>query len=68
MHKTIEGIYEDGKITLRETPELTKSKVIVTFLEEINGLKVFTRIPDIFRNPVKVSELKKFSREELHER
>ena len=68
MHKTIEGIYEDGKITLRETPELTKSKVIVTFLEEINGLKVFTRIPDIFRNPVKVSELKKFSREELHKR
>lgn len=68
MYKTIEGIYEDGKITLKEIPELKKSKVIVTFLGETNGLKVFTNIPDVFRNPVKVSKLKKFSREELHER
>jgi len=68
MHKTIEGIYEDGKIKLKETPELKKSKVIVTFLEETTGLKVFTSIPGIFRKPVRVSELKKFSREELHER
>ena len=48
MHKTIEGIYEDGKIKLKETPELKKSKVIVTFLEETTGLKVFTSIPGIF--------------------
>ena len=68
MNKTIEGIYEDGKIKLKETPEFKKSKVLVTFIEETNGLKVFRIIPDIFKNPIKVSEIKKFSKEELHER
>lgn len=68
MQKTIEGIYEGGKIKLKETPEFKKSKVMVTFIEETNGLKVFRIIPAIFKNPIKVSEIKKFSKEELHER
>jgi len=41
---------------------------MVTFLEEVNGLKIFTSIPEVFKNPVRVSELRKFNREELHER
>lgn len=68
MYKTVEGIYEDGKIMLKEKPRLKKSRVMVTFLEEGNGLKIFTRIPDVFKNPIRVSEIKKFSRDELHER
>jgi hypothetical protein len=36
MYKTVEGIYEDGKITLMETPQVNgKKKVMVTFLEDI---------------------------------
>jgi len=31
-------------------------------------LKTFTSLPDVFMNPVKVSEIKKLSREALHER
>ncbi len=68
MHKTIEGIYENGKITLKENPIIKKSKVEVTFLDENEGLKLFTKLPDIFINPVKVSQVKKINREELHER
>ncbi len=68
MHKTIEGVYEDGKIILKEIPEFKKSKVMVTFVEETDGHKVFRIIPDIFKNPLKVSQIKKFSKEELHER
>jgi len=68
MYKTIGGIYEDGKIILEEKPRIKKSKVIVTFLDQIGGLRIFTKIPNIFKNPVKVPELKKFKREALHER
>lgn len=68
MLKTIEGIYEDGNIKLQEKPGLKKAKVIVTFLEESNGGMIVTSIPDAFINPVRVSHIKKFSREELHER
>ncbi|GJQ50987.1 MAG: hypothetical protein HKUEN01_33730 [Candidatus Kuenenia stuttgartiensis] len=68
MLKTIEGIYEDGNIKLQEKPGLKKSKVIVTFLEERNGGPIVTSIPDAFINPVRVSRIKKFSREELQER
>ena len=41
---------------------------MVTFLEEIKRLKIFRDIPEIFKNPVKVSVLRKIPREELHER
>jgi hypothetical protein len=37
MYQTVEGIYENGKITLTETPVANgKQKVLVTFLESIS--------------------------------
>ena len=67
MYKTIEGVYEDGKITLKEDCDIKKAKVIVTFLEE-EELKIFKEVPDIFKNPIKVDKFLKFNRSELHER
>jgi hypothetical protein len=68
MLKTIDGIYENGKITLRKKPLMKKAIVEVTFLREIDELKLFRKVPNIFLNPVKVPRIKKISREELHER
>jgi hypothetical protein len=37
MLTTIKGIYNNGKITLEEKPEVTQpTKVLVTFVEEVN--------------------------------
>ena len=34
-HKTVEGIYRDGKVELLETPsDVDESRVLVTFLQE----------------------------------
>lgn len=68
MYKTIDGIYENGKIMLRKKPLMKKAIVEVTFLREIDKLKLFKKVPDIFLNPIKVSRIKKISREELHEK
>ena len=68
MHKIIDGIYENGKIKLKEKPVMKKARVEVKFLHEISELKLFKKVPDIFLNPVRVSHIKKMSREELHER
>ena len=69
MYKTLEGIYENGKITLNEKPEIDikKSKVIVTFLNKTDELKKFT-IPHICKEPLEIKKVKTFSREELHNR
>jgi len=68
MYKTIDGIYEDGKIILKEKPLMKKAKVEVTFLHEIDELKLFKKVPDIFLNPIKVSRIRRIAREELHAR
>ena len=68
MYKSIDGIYENGKITLKEKPLMKKAIVEVTFLGEIDELKLFKKVPDIFLHPIKVSRIKKINREELHER
>ena len=68
MHKTIDGIYEKGKITLKEKPLMKKAIVKVTFLHEIDELKLFKKVPDIVLNPVRVPHIKKISKKELHER
>lgn len=68
MHTTIDGIYEDGKITLKRKPLMKKALVEVTFLQEINDLKIFRKVPGIFLNPLKVSRIRKIERKELHER
>jgi hypothetical protein len=68
MYKTIDGIYEKGKIILKEKPLMKKAIVEVTFLQEIDGLKLFKKVPDIFLNPIRLRRIKKITREELHER
>ena len=65
MYKTIDGIYENGKITLKEKPLMKKAIVEVTFLHEIDELKLFKKVPDIFLNPVRVPHIKKISKKEI---
>lgn len=63
MLTTIKGTYYNGQITLDELPSTkTKSKVVVTFLEEIKSssfqkrrlgsLKGKVGIPDNFNDPL----------------
>ncbi len=63
MLTTIKGIYDNGQIVLDETPPTqNKSKVVVTFLEEIpsppfqkrrlGSLKGKIGIPDNFNEPL----------------
>jgi hypothetical protein len=68
MLRTIEGIYEYGIIHLKESFQINRTKVIVTFLDEGDSLKALSDIPGIFRNPIKVDRIIKISREDLHER
>lgn len=37
--QTIEANYEDGKFYLNDTPKVKKSKVLITFIEEIEDEK-----------------------------
>ncbi|MDQ6761686.1 MAG: DUF2281 domain-containing protein [Bacteroidota bacterium] len=63
MLTTIKGIYDNGQIVLEEIPPTKKkSKVVVTFLEEIESSSLQTRpfgslkgkigIPDNFNEPL----------------
>jgi hypothetical protein len=62
MLATVEGIYENGCIVFVETPPLkTKSRVIITFLEDIEikpkkrifgTLKGTITVPDDFNEPL----------------
>ncbi|WP_299287220.1 hypothetical protein [uncultured Mucilaginibacter sp.] len=63
MLTTIKGIYDNGKIVLDEMPPTkNKSKVVVTFLEEVQPFPVAKRrlgslkgkisIPDNFNDPL----------------
>lgn len=63
MLMTIKGIYDKGQIVLEETPSIKdKSKVVVTFLDEIKpaaclkrrlgSLKGKVSIPDDFNEPL----------------
>lgn len=58
MLTTIEGIYENGTITLSEAlPIAGKAKVIVIFLEEKKGVRLGSlegkaSIPDDFNEPL----------------
>jgi hypothetical protein len=47
MYTAVNGIYEDGVLTLDETPPtIKKSKVVVMFMDEIEGPSDLTkRIP-----------------------
>jgi hypothetical protein len=68
MPKTIEGIYERGKITLAEKPAVRQSPVEVTFPDATEEPKLFTKVPSVFLHPLRVSRFRKITREELHER
>ncbi|MET7254376.1 DUF2281 domain-containing protein [Dyadobacter jiangsuensis] len=63
MLTSISGVYENGKITLDETPAIKKrSKIVVTFLEEmeepihpkrrLGSLKGKIGTPDDFNAPL----------------
>lgn len=66
MEKVIEGVYENGTVTLSEQPPIAgKAKVVVFFLEETNGTSATPkirvpgglkhlggRIPDDFNEPL----------------
>ena len=63
MLTTIKGVYEKGQIVLDEIPPIkNKSKVVVTFLEEIKQIPIPKRrlgslkgkigIPDNFNDPL----------------
>ncbi len=63
MLTTIQGYYDQGKITLKEIPTVTeKTEVIVTFLNNKSesknktrtpgGLKGLVSIPDDFNEPL----------------
>ena len=63
MLTTIKGIYDNGKIVLEEMPPIkNKSKVVVTFLDEMQALAIKKRqlgslkgkisVPDNFNDPL----------------
>jgi hypothetical protein len=68
MLQTVTGIYENGQVRLNEHLARKHARVIVTFLDDENGLKTLSDIPDCFNHPLEVSRVEKFSRDELHER
>jgi len=46
MYTAIQGTYENGMLSLNETPPITKKiKVLVTFLEEIDTQSLPKRTP-----------------------
>jgi hypothetical protein len=62
MHKTVEGVFENGKIIFTEPPPIqTKSKVFITFLDfekspvsklTLGSWKGMYSIPDNFNEPM----------------
>jgi hypothetical protein len=57
MLKTIEGIYENGRIIFTETPPLKKkTKVLVTFMEENESPASKSRPLGTMKGSIKMSE------------
>ena len=63
MYTSIDGVYENGRLTLLESPPThKKAKVIVTFIEEdqpseltkrrLGGLEGKVSVPDDFNAPL----------------
>lgn len=64
MLTTIEGIYENGQVTLKEIPPLkNKAKVLITFMEDVEGpfaegkrplgtMKGTIKMSDDFNDPI----------------
>ena len=70
MYATIQGIFENGTLLMLETPPtIKKSKVVITFMEELEitnkptkrklgGLEGKISIPDDFNEPL--NDLKEY--------
>ena len=58
MLTTIEGIYEDGQVTFKETPPLKKKvKVLVTFMEETDSSRLLKKRPlGTMKGTIKMSD------------
>ena len=68
MLQTVTGIYENGQIRLSEHLEKKYARVIVTFLDDDDGLKTLSSIPACFQKPENVTRIERLTRDELHER
>ncbi|MCU0288590.1 MAG: hypothetical protein MUF15_19635 [Acidobacteria bacterium] len=62
MHKTIEAVYDNGEFLLEEIPTVNKARVLITFMQEING--------DVNRKikfpTKKLGRIKNIEREEIY--
>ena len=67
MLHTVSGVYENGKVRLNEHLALRHARVLVTFLDD-EKMKTLDTLPACFNNPVKVEQIRRISRDELHER
>jgi hypothetical protein len=67
MLHTVSGVYENGKVRLNEHLALRHARVLVTFLDD-ERTKTLDTLPSCFNDPVKVEQIRPFSRDELHER
>jgi len=63
--QTVTGIYENGQVRLNEHPARKHTRVIVTFLDDENGLKTLSGIPDCFNHPLEVPKVGPFTRDEF---
>lgn len=68
MLQTVTGVYENGKVRLDEHLARKHARVIVTFLGEDDRNKTLTALPACFKEPISVEQIRRFSRDELHER
>ncbi|MGE5342811.1 MAG: hypothetical protein ACM3SY_15160 [Candidatus Omnitrophota bacterium] len=62
MYTTIEAVYDNGEFLLEETPTVTRARVLITFMQEINDdvngkIKFPTR---------KLGKIKSIEREEIY--
>jgi len=68
MLQTVTGVYENGKVRLDEHLARKHARVIVTFLGDDDRGKSLTALPACFYQPITVERIRRFSRDELHER
>jgi len=68
MLQTVTGVYENGKVSLDEHLARKHARVIVTFLGEDDSGKTLSALPACFNQPISVDRIRRFSRDEIHER
>jgi hypothetical protein len=68
MLQTVTGVYENWKVHLDEHLARKHARIIVTFLGDDTRAKTLNALPACFNQPITVERIKRFSRDELHER